>query len=252
MTTVRVGKKTFSGASHVHEGTLAEALRNLAIADARRCVAAAVTATTLAAMTDNSGGAAADGTVGAIPNIAAFTEAGTASAQKAGFETALGKVKDGLTELAAALVALKGIVKASDITQSIGGAAPDGTIAAYTVSLTAVNTSIASYAGTTTIVENIRNQFHTLVTETNKFAVATGVAKLTNNVGGKVISPATLPALSVDTGTAVSGTALSGISKAGGDAFLAACAAATKELSTKINAILAVTAATVASTVAAD
>lgn len=252
MTTVRIGKKTFSGASHVHEGTLANALRELAISDARTKIAAAVTATTLADLTDNSGGAAADGTVGAIPIPDRFTEAGTASAQKAGFETALGTVKNALTELAAKVVAAKAIVPATDLTSAIGGTAADGTIAAITVALTGVNTSIASYDGAETVCKNIRDYFATLIAETNKLAVAVGVSKLVDNTGGSIISPAVLGALSIDTGTAVDGTADSGISEVGGEAFLVACAAATKELATKLNALLDVTTQTVANVVAVD
>ena len=250
--TTRIGTKTFSGDGNLHNGVLATALRDLAISDARTKTAAAVVATTLADLTDNSGGAAADGTVGAIPIPAAFTEVGTASAQKAGFETALGTVKNALTELAAKVVAAKAIVPATDCTNSVGGTAADGTIAAITVALTGVATSIAAYAGSKTVCENIRNYYATLICETNKLAVAVGVAKLVDSTGGSIISPATLGALSIDTGTAVDGTALSGISEVGGEAFLVACADATKEIATKLNALLDVTTQTVANVVAAD
>lgn len=250
--TQRIGSKHFSGDANLHNGVLADAIRQMAISDARTKLAAAVTATSIAVLTDNSAGAAADGTVGLIPIPAAFTEVGTASAQKAGFETALGTVKNALTELAAKLVAAKAFVPATDVTNAVGGTAADGTIAAVGVALTGVNTSIAAYAGSKTVCENIRNYFHTLVYETNKLAVAVGVTKLVNSVGGDPINPPTLGALSIDTGTAVDGTALSGISEVGGEAFLTACAAATKEIATKINAILAVTTQTVANVVAAD
>lgn len=247
----RIGTKTFSGDANVHNGVLADCVRQLAISDARTKLAAAVVATTLADLTDDSGGAAADGTVGAITIPPAFTEAGTASAQKAGFETALGTVKNALTELAAKVVAAKAIVPATDMTSAIGGTAADGTIAAITVALTGVNTSIAAYAGSKTVCENIRNYYATLICEVNKLCVAVGVTKLVDSTGGSIISPA-LGALSVDTGTAVDGTALSGISEVGGEAFLVACAAATKEIATKLNALLDVTTQTVANVVAAD
>lgn len=250
--TQRISTKLFSGAGHLHDGTLADALRQFAISDARTKLAAAVSATTLADLTDNGTGAAANGTVNAITIPPAFTEAATASAQKAGFETALGTVKNALTEIAAKVVAAKAIIPATDITQAVGGTSPDGTIAAITKSLTAVNTSIAAYAGSKTVCENIRNYIATLVCEMNKLCVAVGVTKLVDQTGGAIISPATLGALSIDTGTAVDGTALSGISKAGGDAFLTACADAVKELSTKWNELLDVTTQTVANVVAAD
>lgn len=244
---VRIGTQKFSGASNVFNGELSGALRELAIANAKRVLVTA----SVAALTDNGGGAAADGTVGAIPDIAAFTEVGTASAQKAEFEASLASVKDGLTELAAKVVVLKAVIPATDLTQAIGGAAADGTIAAIDMSMTAVATSIASYTNTKDIVTNIRNYIHTLVIETNRLRVAVGLTPLVNNVGGSHISPPVLGALAVSTGTAVDGTALSGISKVGADAFLAAVGAAIKELSTGINAVSAVTAPATTTVVAA-
>lgn len=241
----RLSSAAFSGGSDLATGRLAAMLRDQAIRDAKTQVAALVTATTLAVLTDNSGGAAANGTVENIPiPTAGFTEVGTASAQKAGFETALGTVKNAITELAAKLVTIKPYIPASDIVNNVGGTAADGTIAAITVSLTAVNTSIASFTGSRTVMQNVKNQIYQLVLETNKFAVAVGVTPLANAITGAELVANALPALSTDTGTAVDGTAASGVSKVAADAFLAACAAAVKEIATKINAVLGVTAPT--------
>jgi hypothetical protein len=224
------------------DGILADALRDFAIYEAKIRVAAAVVATTLANLTDSSGGAAADGTLNAIPVPAAgFTEAATASAQKAGFETALGTVKNAITELAAKVVALKAIVPATDLANNVGGTAANGTIDAITVTLTAVNTSIVSFATGSVVMKNVRNYLYTLAIEVNKLCVALGVTPVVIAQGEWSAVATPLAALSTDTGTAVDGTAASGVSKAAGDAFLAACAAATKELATKINALHAVT-----------
>lgn len=248
----RLSALAFAGGAALTDGVLAAALRDFAIADAKTRVAAAVVATTLGDLTDNGGGASANGTLNVIPVPAAgFTEAATASAQKAGFETALGTVKNALTELAAKVVALKAFVPATDLANNVGGTAADGTIAAITVSLTAVNTSIAAYSTGSVVMKNVRNYFYTLGIEVNKLCVALGVTPLTIEQGEWSAVAAPLAALSVDTGTAVDGTAASGISKAAGDAFLAACAAATKELSTKLNALLDVTTPTAAPMVAA-
>lgn len=247
--TTRIKADSFSGASKLHDGTLSAAIRALAIDNAKRTLATAA----VAALTDNGTGAAADGTVGSIPIPAAFTEVGTASNPKAGFETALATVKDAITELAAKLVALKAVVPASDIVDNSGGTAADGTIAAMTKTVTAVNTAIAAYAGTKTVCEAIRNAFYVLVLETNKFRVAAGLTPITNNISGAGITTysATIAAIAVSTGTAVDGTALSGTSKADADLFLTACADATKELSTAINAVRAVTAPAVTTVAAA-
>jgi hypothetical protein len=240
--TQRLSMLAFSGGAALTDGILADALRDFAIYEAKTRVAAAVVATTLANLTDSSGGAAANGTMDVIPVPAAgFTEAATASAQKAGFETALGTVKNAITELAAKVVALKAIVPATDLVNSVGGASVNGTIEAITVSLTAVNTSIVSYATGSGVMKNVRNYLYTLAIEVNKLCVALGVTPIVIAQGEWSAVATPLAALSTDTGTAVDGTAASGVSKAAGDAFLAACAAATKELATKINALHAVT-----------
>ena len=236
--TVRIDAKKFSGASHVYDGDLSAALRELSIANAKRVMVTAA----VAAITDNGGGAGANGTIEAITLPPAFTEVGTASAQKAEFETALGLVKDALTEVGTKLEEVVAILPAVDFTDSSGGTAADGTIAVMDVSMTAVATSIAAYAGATTRCTAIRNAIATMANATNLVRAAVGLSAIVDSSGGTPTLPRVVAALSTDTGTAVDGTALSGISKTGADAFLAACAAAVKELSTAVNAVSAVTA----------
>lgn len=246
--TQRLSLAAFSGGSSLSDGTLADAIRDMAIADAKARLGAAA----VVALTDNGGGAAANNTLNVIPiPTAGFTEAATASAQKAGFEAALVTVKDAITELAAKVVAIKAVVPATDLVNSVGGTAADNTIAAVTVSLTAVATSIVPYTTGSTLMKTYRNYLYTLGVEVNKLAVAAGVAPLVIQQGEWSAVAAPLAALATDVGVAVDGTAASGVSKAAGDAFLVACAAAVKELSTKINAVRAVTAQTAAPVVAA-
>lgn len=238
----RISALAFSGGSGLATGVLAAALRDLAIADAKTRVAAAVVATTLADLTDNGAGAAADGTINVIAVPAAgFTEVGTASAQKAGFETALGTVKNALTELAAKVVALKAIVPATDLVNNVGGTAADGTIAAITVALTGVSSSIVPYTTGTVLMKTYRNYFYTLAVEVNKLAVAVGATPLVIAQGEWSAVSVPLAALGTDVGTAVTGTLASGVSEVAGEAFLVACAAAVKELSTTLNLLLDVT-----------
>lgn len=242
--TLRVNPRSFSGAAAVFDGTLAIALQALAVNESKRCL----DALNPTVLTDNSGGASADGTIGAITLPPAFTEAATASAQKAEFEASCVNVKDAITELGTKLEECFGSVPACVFAESAGGTTADNTIGAIDASMTAVNTSIAAYAGATTVCTNIRNALATLAWGANKLAYSLGVAALVDNSGGTVLYGAaadsvTIPALSTGTGTAVDGTALSGISKAGADAFLAAAAAAVKEIATKINACIAAAAA---------
>lgn len=239
--TVRLTQDYFSGGA----GNLDRVVRGLAINAARQAAA------TITDLTDLSGGAAADGVVGDIPvPTAGFTEVGTASAPKAGFETALGTVKDAITELAAQLVTAKALIPVTDIANSVGGAAADGSIAAMTQTVTAVASAIAAFATGKVVLQNIKDYYYTLAVETNKLANACGVTPLTINIAGASFLGSGLAALSVDTGTSVAGASASGISKVQADAFLAACADATKEIATKLNAITGGTASKAVAVVA--
>lgn len=234
----RVGPKSLSGHSQLHNKLSTEILKPMLIDLAKRSVVAA----SIAAITDNSGGAAADGTIGAIPAITGFTESGTASAQKAELETSFGAVKDAITELGSKASALLAVVPACDFTDNSGGTTADGTIAAIDASMTAVNTSIAAVAGVQTVRTNIMNAIATLAVVTNRIRYALGLSLITDNSGGTPAYPLVVPALSVSTGTASDGTAAGGTSKTEVDAMLAAMAAAVKELATALNACRAVSA----------
>jgi hypothetical protein len=239
---MRIDAKFFSGEAHLHQasGGLADLMRTLYIAEAKRCLVTA----NVAAITDSGGGAAANGTIDVITIPPPFTEVGTASAQKAEFEAACGNVKDAITELGAKLVALNNVVPAIDFVDNSGGAGADGTIAAIDATMTAVAASIARNAGVVTVATGIRNAISTLCFVTNKMRAAVGLAAIVDNSGGQVLYPNTIPAISTDTGTASDGTNLTGTAATAANTFLAACAAAVKELSTAINAVRAVTAPT--------
>jgi len=238
--TLKINNRTFSGAAAVFDGTLSAALAAVAVNEAKRCLDAADPT----ALTDNSGGAAADGAIGAIaiPTVG-FTEVGTASAQKAEFDAALVNCRDAFTEIGTKLEEIFTKVPALTFTESAGGSAADNTIAVIDVSMTAVATSIVSSPNFLALAPAYAATIASLAAAANAAAVAVGVAPLVDSSGGDVqwgaaADSITIPALGVSTGTAVDGTALSGVSKVQADAFLASVAAAVKEIATKVNAVI--------------
>src|SRR5262245_47261703 len=151
--TITIKKKTFSGTSKVFSGELAEAVRGLAQYQAAvKLDTAAVTALT------NSAGGFANGTINEIGNVTPALLGTTDCAQKAGFESALGTVKDAIAEIVAKLNAIRAVVPAFPaLTDSTGGTAADGTVAAITVALTGVGTSLASAAGSQAVITRLKD-----------------------------------------------------------------------------------------------
>ena len=244
--TIRIADAYFSGGSHLSTGVLQDGVRQLAIQFAR------LAAASLTDLTDNGTGAAADGTMGEVPvPTAGYTDVATASAPKAGFETALGLIRDALTELAGQIVNVKALIPCSDLVNNIGGAAPDLTIAAMTKTVTAASSSIVAFSTGSILMKAYRDYLFQLAIETNRVAAACGQTPLiiSGQLAEQVASP--LPVLGTDTGTAVSGTLASGVSKVSADAFLTALADGVKEISTVLNACTGGTASKQCYTVAA-
>src|SRR5437660_328446 len=152
--TTRIKSTHFSGSARVFDtgpGGLGAIARQLSQNVAR------IAATGVSALTDNSGGPSSNGT---IPLIPAVVNAATPAA----LETALGQVRDGLSEIIAQCNTLHAKVPALDgtLTDSTGGGAADGTIAAITQTLSGVSTSYASANGLRTILVAYRNVIATL------------------------------------------------------------------------------------------
>jgi hypothetical protein len=238
-------KGHFSGAGKVFEGGddgLTAMLRGV-----MQYQTAVGMGTGLSALTDNSGGNASNATAN-IGQVSYGVLSGTNMSQKAELETALGLVKDALTEIGAKLIAAYAAVPGTPlgtITNSIGGAAADGTIAALDVSMTGVNASIASAAGLNTILTNVTKLMKQETYLLNKVCNAVGVTPLVDDLGEGVV-PAytnTLAALAVDTGTAVSGAdataANGGALKTEVDAALVKIANYVAKLAAKCNAVQA-------------
>jgi hypothetical protein len=238
---IKIKKKTFSGTSKVFSGELSEAIRGLAQYQAAvKLDTAAVTALT------NSAGGSANGTINAIGNVTPAVLGSTDCAQKAGFETALGTVKDAISEIVAKLNAIRAVVPAfSALTDSTGGTAADGTVAAVTVSLTGVGTSLASAAGSQAVVSALKDAISQARYFTNLAANAVGVTPLVDNSGHVGPVSTTFAAISTSTGTAVSGASLStpnaAVKEADGEAVLTALRDGITELAAKVNEVINVT-----------
>lgn len=234
----KIAPKAFSGAANVHNGTLATVLRALAQYQA------ATIAKGLADITDSSTGVSGGNTAAAAALPAAFTSAGTDAAPKAGTETALGTIRDGITVIADRIQSIiKPAIDLDARTVSTGGTiAVAGTVPAATKTVTAVagsaGTGIAYDTGIV-LLRSYRNELTRLVAATNEVAVATGLTPITNNVGGDVGTGRTHLALTTDTGTAATAgeaAALGTMSKTDVDAFLTAAANVLATCAAKLNA----------------
>lgn len=126
---------SFSGNSRIYDGTLADAIRNLAQIQAK------AKAETLGDLTDNSGGTTADGTVPVIPKCTTTPGASDTTPTKAEVDAALVTAADAAQEVVDKLQAVAALVPAFSPTDSIGGAASDGTIGAITATFTGTDAS---------------------------------------------------------------------------------------------------------------
>lgn len=241
-----IRKNHFAGSGRVfgrEQGSLEDILRRV-----MQYQTAVAMGTSLTALTDNSGGIAANATAG-FGLVSYGVLSGTNMAQKAELETAFDLVKDALTETGAKVLAAFAVIPGTPlntITNSIGGAAADGTIAALDVSMTAVNTSIAATSGTRTVVSDIVKLMKQQTYHLNLLARAVGVSELVDDIapaplGTVPVYTTTYAALATTTGTAVSGAdatvANGGVTKAEADVLLVKMANYVAKLAAKANAI---------------
>ena len=175
--TTKIGAKTFSGASNVHNGTLAAALRGVV---QREALTLAIALSDFTA--DNSGGTDGAGTVAAIAIPAPYTTAGTDLFPKAGGETAFGTVTNAIATVLEQANTIAAAIGADQATDNTGGTiALSGTIAAVTVSTTAVTGASGNGMEATDGIakmKEIAGYLTRLVRFTNTLCTATGIAKL--------------------------------------------------------------------------
>jgi hypothetical protein len=226
---------SFDGGSGLADGTLAAAVIGLAQH------AAKVVAGTLTDLTDNSGGAAADGTIGAIPLASTAPLTGDTCPTKAEVETTFGEIKNALTEIAAQVVAVAAVVPAFTPTNSIGGTAADGTIAVVDVAFAGDTSGRVALTGFNAFITAARLLVAELARDVNKLCYATGVTQLvTTALPTLTTYDTTYAALSTDTGTAAT-NGLTSVTDTEAEASVVALTAAVKELSTKLNVITGAT-----------
>lgn len=233
MPAIKIASNVFAGGSRLSDGTLADALRAIAQFQAKTATAA------VADLTDNSAGAAANGTIEAIPLLTASPLTGDTCPTKTEIDNAFGTVRDALTEIAASIVLVYAVVPAlaNAPANSIGGATADGTIAAVTKTFTGATSARAQKAGTNTLITAYRLAIAELARDVNTLCVATGVTPLVVTALPTLTTfDNTYSALTVDSGTAAAdGT--TAMTLAEGAASFAAMAAAVKEMATKLIAI---------------
>jgi hypothetical protein len=197
-------------------------------------------------LTDNSSGTASTANPPVVEamtaTVVAYQDVSTASAPKAGFDTALTAIKNDFADLALkanSLIKYAGNTGISYLTDSTGGSA-DTTIAAINTNLTAVNGSGSTslpYAGTSTILGKIMNNVATLTAKVNELSAWYGVIPLTDSSTGTASATSTL-VLHGSTGAGVdNGAAATGIADATIDTFLLALANNVATLTARLNAL---------------
>ncbi|MGE0580168.1 MAG: hypothetical protein AB7F22_35935 [Reyranella sp.] len=244
---VRIYANHFSAASQVYrvdQNGLTPAMRGLAQSVAR------IAASAVPELVDNSGGAAADGTLDAI---AAFTPAALGTddavqkaALEAGFATIVDALKEILTQcnqLHAKVPALAGV-----LVDNLSGTAADGTIGVISTSYSGVGASMASAVGANAVLTDLRNRIAQLGYAVDTLSVACGVPPLVDNSGGLDSTSLVVADVAVSTGAPASGAdtgAANAIVKAANaTAVMGSVADAIKELATKLNACRSATGGT--------
>jgi hypothetical protein len=224
---IRISKDSLAGGAALGPIVLA-----MASFQAKQSVA------TLADLTDNSGGAVADGVVPNVPLATTATIAGGNVSTKAAVETLLGAVRDGLTEIGAKVAAIAAKVPAFTVTNNIGGAAADGTIAAIGNNPAADNVGPrCNKANFNTLVKAYRTCIRELERDVNALATACGLARLTGDAAGDhVTNDHVYALLSTDTGTAAVDSS-GGIAAADATAVFTALRDCIAELAAKCNAM---------------
>lgn len=226
---MKIGRKTVAGGAGM--GMLADSVRALAQGVAKTAADAVAPFTA-----DNSGGAASDGTMPAIPAMASTPASGASCPTKATVETALGTVRDAFMEIAAKITAIAAVVPAFTPTTSIGGTAADGTIAAIGA-LTGATSARVARTGLEAQVAAYRAVLANLTADVNALAVATGEDELGHSLDAYIVGDHVYAALTTDTGAAASdGTA--SVVTAEATAVFTAFADSIAELADKLDTIV--------------
>lgn len=236
---MKITSKGFAGGAGLASGDLSAALRGIAQHFA------AIEASAIDGVTDNSGGTA-DGAVVDCPNVTPAAVGSNDCVAKAEAETALGGIRDALKEIVARCNAVQAVVPAfAALTDSMGGTGADGTIGAIDVSATGAGSTLASAAGMNSVYATLRARLRLAANYVNDLCYATDIAPMTVSMTSPYDGEwgTTFSAVSTDTGTAVDGSdttaANAAVKKAEWDTVQAIWADNIAELAAKINAVTA-------------
>lgn len=205
---------------------------------------AKIAASSVTALTDNSGGATANGTIEAIGNVTAALLGSNDAVQTVSGAAAMLTAKDALKELMAQTQAINAVVPAlgGTLTHSaFTGTAPDKTIGAITVNASGVGTAMASYGEIFDWFEAITERISQLRYHVNKICVACGVGPLADALGVVASQSLTfdeVAAISDDTATGLDDEDPQDaiVKIADFNAKMVLVANAVKEIATKLNA----------------
>ncbi len=167
-------------------------------------------------MTDSSTGTAvyppvAPAMFGA--SLAAFTETGTASAQDAATDTAIGKIKNDHSVLAAYMNTINATLGLPLIVDNSGGTvATAGTIPALDLSVSGVSSSCLNVVTARVTFAQLQANASRLIGYANRILVALGAPKITDSTGG-IFDGQPIGAITA-TGASVDGSALSTVTAA--------------------------------------
>lgn len=172
--------------SGINARDLSQAIAAIAQENARARVAASAPT----ALTDSSGGSAASGNaLVAVVTPTVVAQDGAADlAPKTGFDTAIGLLEDAHEELGAKVTELVALIApgAADVASFSAAAAANDTIAAISLTLTAVTAADAGVEDSSGItqINTARNNQASLASAINWCRVAMGLAPITDNSGG--------------------------------------------------------------------
>lgn len=201
---------------------------------------ARIAASSVTALTDNSGGGTADGTINAVGNITPAAVGSNDAAQLASSVAANLTAVNALKELIAQAQAINAVVPAlgGALTDSLTGTAADKTIGAITVNGSGVGASMVGAPALTAWFTAMKNRVAQLTYHVNKICVACGVAALTDTSGGSLSTSLTFADVTVISGTATGADAVANaiVKVSDYNAKMQLLADAVKEIATKLNA----------------
>ncbi len=218
----------------VNDGVVG-AVHNSALHSLARIAAYSVTA-----LTDNSGGGTADGTIDAIGNVTPAAVGSNDAAQLASTIVANLTAVNALKEIIYQTQAINAVVPAlgGALVDSLTGTGGDHTIDAITVNGSGVGSSMVGAPAMIAWFSSMKNRIAQACYHVNKIAVACGVDELIDESGGTPSTSRTFADVTVVSGTATGADALTHavVLVADYNDEMQLLADAVKELATTLNA----------------